>query len=101
MKLQILAASILAVAIAAPILLAGGAQSDVDPPKLEAVDRIDARGMMDLLCDGRSDSVLTILNSPAYRNSGDPMVHLLISRALRDQLADEDDDKTQMQTPVH
>jgi tetratricopeptide (TPR) repeat protein len=87
----------LAVAVTAPMLLADGAQSDVEPPKLEALDRIDARGMMDLLCDGRSDSVLAILNSPPYRNSGDPMVHLLISRALRDQLADEDDDKDQIE----
>lgn len=55
--------------------------------------RVDAGSMMKLICLGRPDSVLTLLEADEGQQSGDPMAQLLIARALRDRLSDEDDDK--------
>lgn len=54
---------------------------------------VDAAAMMDLICLGRPDSVLTLLDTEEGGRSPDALAELLIARALRDQLSDEDDDK--------
>jgi tetratricopeptide (TPR) repeat protein len=72
--------------------------------RLESPDRIDPQAMMALICAGRPDSVLTIANSPKYRDSADPLVHLLAARALRDLMCDEDADKDLIKLdaePIH
>ena len=58
-----------------------------------APEVIDPYLITGLIYSGRADSALAILNSGEYAGSPDPMVYLLRARSLRDQLADEDDNK--------
>jgi tetratricopeptide (TPR) repeat protein len=48
---------------------------------------------MDLVCDGRADSAMTILDQSRWVNSNDPLVLLLRGRVMRDRLHDEDNNK--------
>lgn len=99
MKRQLLTVGLAALAAMALLL----AQSDVgiadgDPaPQLVAPSGIDAHMITRIIYAGRADSALAILNSPPYAKSTDPMVFLLRSRAMREQLADEDDNKSQIE----
>jgi hypothetical protein len=88
------------IAFAAFMLVSAGSgggnteqQSDEREPAIKAPKTIDPYVISGLLYEGRSDSALSILNSPKYARSSDPWVYLLRARMMRDRLADEDDNK--------
>jgi tetratricopeptide (TPR) repeat protein len=69
------------------------AESSQEPTYIRAPEAIDPYLITGLIYGGRSDSALAVLGSSEYVGSSDPMVYLLRARSLRDQLADEDDNK--------
>ncbi|MFQ5510902.1 MAG: tetratricopeptide repeat protein [Candidatus Krumholzibacteriia bacterium] len=85
---------------------AGATQSEKDTPEplspsLRPAESINPYQIMDLICDGRSDSAMTILGDEPWATSRDPMVLLLKARVMRDQLPDEDNNKELLRDDVN
>lgn len=71
----------------------GGSTPAGSPPvELKPGSAIDPRAITALIHNGRADSAVTLLRGIA--GSSDPMVYLLRARAMRDQISDEDDNKS-------
>jgi tetratricopeptide (TPR) repeat protein len=75
----------------------GGTQAQRQPVELKPLATLDPRAITDLIHNGRADSAVAVLSAPVYAGSSDPMVYLLRARAMRDQMSDEDDNKSLIQ----